>query len=160
MICQCDGWYVGNEVRYDVGVKDPTMIKIVKYCINCTKEFHENSKGNLWSISKEGQHYKCKVQIANTPASSCSYKDYKLLKIKVLLKTQNSSEIVATVDGRSLCYNATYSDECELDNLMCTLARLLREEIEFIEDEEIRNKQSELEILRRDIDTIIPNKEG
>lgn len=157
MICHCDSWYVGNEVRYDVGVKDPTMIKIVKYCIDCTKEFHENSKGNWWAISKEGQHYECKVQIENTSMSF--YKDYKLLKIKVLLKTQNSSEIVATVDGRSLCYNATYSDECELDNLMCTLARLLREEIEFIEDEEIRNKQSGLEILRRAIDTIIPNKE-
>lgn len=157
MICQPVGMYVESEVRYDVGVKDPTMVKIVKYCIDCTKKFHENSKGNWWSISKEGQHYKCKVQIENTTTSS--YKDYKLLKIKVLLKTQNSSEIVATVDGRSLCYNATYSDECELDNLMCTLARLLREEIEFIEDEEIRNKQSELEILRRDIDTIMPNKE-
>lgn len=157
MICQPVGMYVESEVRYDVGVKDPTMIKIVKYCIDCTKEFHENNKGNWWSISKEGQHYKCKVQIENTPTSS--YKDYKLLKIKVLLKTQNSSEIVATVGGKSLCYNATYSDECELDNLMCTLARLLRKEIKFIEDEEMRNKQSELEILRRDIDTIIPNKE-
>lgn len=157
MICQHYCWNVENEVRYNVGVKDPTMIKIVKYCIDCTKEFHENSKGNWWTISKEGQHYKCKAKIENTPTSS--YKDYKLLKIKVLLKTQNSSEIVATVDGKSLCYNATYSDECELDNLMCTLARLLREEIKFIEDEEIRNKQSELEILRRDIDTIIPNKE-
>lgn len=158
MICQWDdGYKESEEVRYNVGVKDPTMIKIVKYCIDCTKEFHENIKGNWWSISKEGQHYECKVQIENTPTSS--YKGYKLLKIKVLLKTQNSSEIVATVDGRSLCYNATYSDECELDNLMCTLARLLREEIEFIEDEEIRNKQSGLETLRRDIDIVIPNKE-